>query len=86
MEEELNPKQILFCRFYTQNDELFGNATLAYAEAYGYELESLSKERPITQEDPLKYGDSEYTLGYNTCSVLGSKLLRNNKKLISLMH
>ena len=33
-ETGLNPRQELFCRYYTQNDELFGNATLSYAEAY----------------------------------------------------
>ena len=39
----LNPKEELFCRYYTQNEALFGNATLSYAEAYGYGLDELSK-------------------------------------------
>jgi hypothetical protein len=36
---ELNAKRELFCRYYTQNSELFGNATLSYAEAFDYKLE-----------------------------------------------
>ena len=30
---ELNPQRELFCRYLTQNSELFGQATLSYAEA-----------------------------------------------------
>jgi hypothetical protein len=33
---ELNAKRELFCHYYTQNNETFGNATHAYAEAFGY--------------------------------------------------
>lgn len=40
VEDILSPKQEAFCRYYTQNYELFGNATLSYALAYGYDLES----------------------------------------------
>lgn len=39
--EMLTPQQEVFCRYYTQNDELFGNATLSYAEAYGYDLDNM---------------------------------------------
>ena len=31
---ELNLQRELFCRYLTQNSELFGQATLSYAEAY----------------------------------------------------
>lgn len=41
--DELTVKQELFCQFYTQNTKLFGNATLAYAEAYGFELDEADK-------------------------------------------
>src|SRR3990167_6405063 len=34
MEKCLNPKQELFCQFYINNKESFGNATLSYALAY----------------------------------------------------
>jgi hypothetical protein len=77
--EDLTLQQEKFCRLYTQNDELFGNGTLAYAEAYGYDLDAESKERPILSENPLTYGESDYTLAYNTCSVNASRLLRSDK-------
>lgn len=81
--EELNPKQELFCRYYVQNRALFGNATLSYAEAYEYKLEELNRERPLISgtagKEDAKYGDSEYTLAYNACSVQGCVLLRNHK-------
>jgi hypothetical protein len=38
----LNPQCELFCRYYTQNEKLFGNATHSYAEAYDYKLDTLS--------------------------------------------
>lgn len=41
IEDILTPKQERFCFNYTQNYELFSNATLAYAEAYGYDLNSM---------------------------------------------
>ena len=43
----LSPKQERFCVLYTQNYELFGNATLSYAEAYGYDLESMDRDDAI---------------------------------------
>lgn len=87
--DELTPQQELFCRFYTQNSELFGHVTLSYAEAYGYDLDSLSKEKPLISEEPKKYGDSEYDLAYNTCAANGSRLLRNDKiqkRVITLLN
>lgn len=77
--DELTLAQESFCRFYTQNSELFGNATLAYAEAYDYKLEDLSKDRPLqdTETGKLpKYGDSEYDRAYMTCAVNGSRMLK----------
>lgn len=38
--DNLTSKQERFCQNYTQNYELFGNATLSYADAYGYDLEN----------------------------------------------
>lgn len=82
-EEFLTPPQELFCRYYAQNSELFGNATLSYAEAYEYHLDELSKEQPVlaTNEkgEPTELGDSEYTLQYNVCSMAGSRLIRQDK-------
>ncbi len=42
--ETLTLKQEAFCRYYTQNDALFGNATLSYAEAYGFDLDNDRKD------------------------------------------
>jgi hypothetical protein len=45
MEEEiLTPEQEKFCRNYTQNKEFFSNATLAYADAYGFDLDAQAKD------------------------------------------
>jgi hypothetical protein len=75
---KLNPQQELFCRFYTQNEALFGNATLSYAEAYKFGLDDLLDEAP-TNEDGQVVGKSPYRLAYDTCSSLGWRLLRNEK-------
>lgn len=81
--DELTPKQELFCHIYTHNRQLFGNATLSYAEAYDYGLDELSQEKPVlgydSKGEPNKWGESEYTKAYNVCSAQGSRLLRNQK-------
>jgi hypothetical protein len=81
--DELNPQRMRFCKLYTQNSNLFGNATLCYAEAFGFDLESLSQEAVYGEPDEFgkreKLEDSEYTKAYNTCSVNGSGLLRITK-------
>lgn len=38
--EILTKEQEQFCRNYTQNYDFFGNATLAYADAYGFDLDA----------------------------------------------
>jgi hypothetical protein len=85
-EEQLKAKRELFCRYYTQNQELFGNATLSYAEAFDYDLDALSRkavyaevideETGETSEGAL-IDDSPYDKAYHVCSVLSSRLLRN---------
>lgn len=79
----LNAKQEYFCRLYTQNSELFGNATMCYAEAYGFDLDSLSRERPCDLEPDHEHmpscPPSQYTVAYQTCSSNGSRSLRNAK-------
>lgn len=76
---KLTPKQELFCQYYTKNEALFGNATLAYAEAYGYDLDSLDRTPVYAEDKKTIIEDSEYTKAYNVCSVQGSKHLRNPK-------
>lgn len=91
--EKLNIKQELFCRLFTHNDFLFGNATLAYASAYGYHLETLNREPKYGP--PNKKGikniieDSPYDKAYNVCSVQSHHLLRNpkiNERVIELLN
>ena len=78
-----NQRRELFCRYFTQNDELFNNATLSYAEAYEYKLDELSEEAVYSEPDEKghreKIDDSEYTKAYNVCSVNGHRLLRSAK-------
>ena len=57
----LNPQRELFCRDYTQNSELFGQATISYAESYGYGLDTLSKE--AVYEQVMDEGTGEYKIG-----------------------
>lgn len=83
---KLNPQQELFCRFFTQNRELFANATLCYAEAYGFNLDELSHLRGCGVEEESEDHShsracppSEYDLAYHSCSSLGSRLLRNDR-------
>lgn len=51
-ENGLFPKQELFCHYYTMPGDFFGNATLAYAEAYGYKLDTLSQEFDHQDTEP----------------------------------
>lgn len=44
---KLTLKQRTFCRYFL-SDELWGNASMAYAKAYGYDLTS-SKENPTVR-------------------------------------
>jgi hypothetical protein len=77
----LNPQRELFCRYYTQNEDLFGNATHSYAEAYDYKLDTLSHEAiydlPEGNKDRKKIQDSEYERAIHVCAVEGSRLLRS---------
>lgn len=76
---KLNINHERFCRLYTKNSALFGNATQCYAQAYGYDLESLSTKGKYSQPDENglreKIEDSPYEKSYNVCSVEGKRLL-----------
>jgi len=82
----LTAKQQLFCRYFTQNRALFGNATHSYAEAYGYKLDELSREdavyAPVVMKDGVETGGelitpSSYDRAISVCSTEGARLLRN---------
>lgn len=84
--DQLKAKRELFCRYYTQNDELFGNATHAYAEAYDYKLDTLSQDAIYAEEIDEETGqkrrgelieDSAYDKAVHVCAVEGSRLLRS---------
>ena len=76
----LKPQHELFCQLYVKNEELFGNGTLCYAEAYSYKLDEFSHE--VEKDDQgEKIEDSEYTKAYNVCSVQAHALLRMPKVL-----
>lgn len=77
--EKLTPQQELFCKYYTQNTELFGNATLAYAEAFDYKLHELSLEQEKDDKGNKIPRSSEYEKTYDVCSAAASRLLRNVK-------
>jgi hypothetical protein len=82
--ESKNLKHELFCRYYTQNESLFGNGTHSYAEAFGYKLDTLSKE---VRYKVIKKGGqeiknkipSEYDAACLVCAVESHRLLRKPK-------
>ena len=74
----LKPQHEVFCQLYVKNEELFGNATLCYAEAYNYKLETLSHEETRDDEGHL-IEESEYEKAKNVCGVEGHRLLRMPK-------
>lgn len=73
MENDLTLQQERFCINYAQNMELFGNATLSYAEAYGYDLDNADKTRSIDEKGNEIKGTSEYDRMYNICASGGSQ-------------
>lgn len=79
----LTPRQESFCQNYTQNYELFGNATLAYAESYGFDLEAQPKDDAVYEINEAKekvlVEKSSYQKMYDMCSGSGSRLRRNAK-------
>jgi len=78
--EELPLKRELFCRFYTQNEDLFGNATHSYAEAYDYKLDTLDTEavwsEPEGDSPRERLDDSPYEKAVHVCAVEAFRLLR----------
>lgn len=77
--DKLTLKQELFCQNYVTNEEIRGNATLSYADAYWVDLESKSKIRQTDSEWEEIEGTSEYDKAYNSCSAMWCRLLRNLK-------
>lgn len=91
--KQLVIKRERFCQNYIRNREMFGNATMAYAEAYGYNFEEMSTESPVTATDAegkaTEWGDSERVKAEHVCAVSGRKLLRNaeiNERITELLN
>lgn len=90
VEKKLNLNQDLFCRFYTENFVLRGNATRCYAEAYGYDLDSYSKDDAVYSgkgRNRKVLIESSFTRAEHICAVNGNKLLRNaeiQKRILKL--
>jgi hypothetical protein len=88
-ENDLNIRREAFCQYFTKNQALFGNATLSYAEAYGYKLDELPRDDYKLDElprDDAKYKGkgkkrvmvegSSYDKAYHVCATEGGRLLK----------
>lgn len=75
-----NQRRELFCRYYAQNNQYFGNGTHAYAAAFEYNLEEETREVDADKGNEFgirrRTGKSAYDLACNVCAVEASKLLR----------
>lgn len=86
---KLTLKQILFCEHYIKNDQIRGNATLCYNEAFSFDLDNKSKERKKDDKWKEIPWTSEYDKAYNLCSAQWSVLSRHlkiqeyNRKLLN---
>lgn len=86
-EKQLSIQQELFCHFYTINDDLRGNATHSYAEAYGYKLDEMPNDDAVYEEYDEKTGEGKGKIlepstrakAINVCAAEASRLLRSPK-------
>lgn len=78
-ESPLTLKQDKFCRLYTTEGDTFGNGSLAYALAYGYDLLGASREDETDENNRIIKDSSEWFKTNNTCGSSASRLLRNGK-------
>jgi hypothetical protein len=84
--DALKAKRELFCQYFAKNSELFGNATLSYAEAFDYRLDELPDDdavyEQVEDETTGEIGDgkliqpSTRARAYHVCGVESSKLLK----------
>src|SRR4051812_24153928 len=77
--ENLTYKQELFCRYYTQNEETLMSGVLSYAEAYSFDLNSMSKVATYSADGQDLLQRSEYDLAYHYCGMAASRLMKNDK-------
>lgn len=71
-QRRLTPQQVEYCYYYTLKEYItYGNATLSYAMAYGYDL-------PTREDGTLDIKTSEYTVCQAASSRLaGTPFIRN---------
>lgn len=88
--DELSQKQEMFCQYYTGPEKTFGNGVYSYAEAYGYDLESLSSSNAIFDPVTLRViTPSDHDRAYNVCGAASWRLLKNvkiNNRIIKLLN
>ncbi len=65
--DTLKPEMEQFCVNYTSKGDFYSNATLSYADAYGYKLK-------LREDGKVDYTQPEY----NTCHSSASRLLQKN--------
>lgn len=88
--DELSQKQEMFCQYYTGPERTFGNGVYSYAEAYGYDFESLNHSNAVF--DPITFKvitPSDYDRAYNVCGAASWRLLKNvkiNNRIIKLLN
>jgi hypothetical protein len=78
-ENDLNIRREAFCQYFTKNQALFGNATLSYAEAYGYRLDELPRDDAKYKGKGKKrvmVEESSYDKAYHVCATEGGRLLK----------
>lgn len=75
--DQLTPKQERFLRNYTHSEEFFGNGTLSYADAYGYDLENADRTREKDENGDSISGTSQYDKIHKQCSACASRMLSN---------
>lgn len=79
VEAILTPVQELFCQYYCNVEVTRFNATMSYSEAYWYDLDGASRVQVKDKNTQEIIRESEYRRMYRTCSVNGTRLLRNAK-------
>lgn len=86
-ENPLSIQEELFCHYFVINDDLRGNATWAYAEAFEYKLNDLPDDDMVWESYDEETGKgrgkivvpSTKAKAINVCAVQASYLLRKTK-------
>ncbi len=88
--DELSQKQEMFCQYYTGPEKTFGNGVYSYAEAYGFNLDTLDQSNAVRDPDTHKViTPSDYDRAYNVCGAASWRLLKNvkiNTRIVKLLN